>query len=931
MSFTHHRHMAFGVSSLAALSIALATPAVARDLTPADATAAPAADDPSQNAEIVVTGTRINSQRDALETKRTARGVVDIMSRDEIAQRPAGTIVDAITHLPGLSGFSDMGLGQAATGEQEFVSIRGIDSSYNAYTLNGIRVPQADPNTRALSLKMLPPNGIQSVVVSKTPTVDMDGDSIGGVIDIRTPTAFNFQGPLTSMTVQGHIADMAAKSGADWGGVGGSAEFARRFGSNDQIGVYVTGYYDKKSTAAETVEATGYAPNAAADATATNYRTVSGLTPTGVRYDYYSDDIKRYGGSASLDYRRGTSAYYLQGSYSRYEITGQDTQHSILNGQKALYSNGVSYSPVGIMPGAYLQLRDQTERLITAKLGGSNDLDRLHVSYSGAFSRSTTARPDYVEGSLYGTVNTTGYASKINLSDPAHTVVTYDTPATKAYVLSQETDRLWKFQGSDSGSSANTYSGRIDLRYDVKHGLFDGIATGFKYSSTDRYQYQHQFFGDNGDNFVIVDANGVKRPFDNPAGPATSALPGRNLSSFTGDYAGVFRVLDRATFENGALPYKYTSQYASDANGNVVGNPGAYTINDYNRNTVKGNETIYAGYASATFKLDTLEAVAGVRYEYTRFSSTQWAVDRDTGAFRKSSNHYGEWLPSLIATYRPTDQLVLRGAARRSFARPAFGLIASPVVISRNDITGAISGISQGNPDLKPARADNFDLSAEWYGPHDTLIEVNGYYKSISNFIYAASSSGALPSASNATINNGGVITTIPQNGKDAELYGVSVDGRHFFRELPGLLGGFGLGGALTLQHSAADSGRADHFGRKTWLPRAPGRIYSVDLFYDAYGIKANLSYQYQGLQLIGLTSNNLDQYLQPSKTLDFSISYPVRRILFTVSAKNLTDNVLFYKTLGKTKQYLGTQDGGGNGSYVATGRFFNIAATVKF
>ena len=38
-----------------------------------------------------------------------------------------------------------------------------------------------------------------------------------------------------------------------------------------------------------------------------------------------------------------------------------------------------------------------------------------------------------------------------------------------------------------------------------------------------------------------------------------------------------------------------------------------------------------------------------------------------------------------------------------------------------------------------------------------------------------------------------------------------------------------------------------------------------------------------------------------------------------------------FYKTLGKSKQYLGTQDGGGNGSWVETGRFFTHVPVTEF
>jgi TonB-dependent receptor len=288
-------------------------------------------------------------------------------------------------------------------------------------------------------------------------------------------------------------------------------------------------------------------------------------------------------------------------------------------------------------------------------------------------------------------------------------------------------------------------------------------------------------------------------------------------------------------------------------------------------------------------------------------------------------------LPNLNLTWRPDPMMVVRGAIRQSFTRPAFGLIAAPETVSRNPLTDQIAGISEGNPNLKPATATNYDASAEFYGPHTSVIAVDLYYKRINDFIYASTSTGAPPSANVASITNQGVVTTMAENGKDADLLGTEVSVRRDLDELPGVLGGLGLGGSVTAQRSSADSGRADHFGRRTPLPRAPNLIYNLDLYYKKYGATADLGYHYEGLQLVGLTSNNLDEYLQPVKTLDFSVSYPVYGVVFTVAAKNLLDDVLFYKTLGKTTQYLGTQDGGGNGSYVETGRFVTVSAAYKW
>jgi outer membrane receptor protein involved in Fe transport len=107
--------------------------------------------------------------------------------------------------------------------------------------------------------------------------------------------------------------------------------------------------------------------------------------------------------------------------------------------------------------------------------------------------------------------------------------------------------------------------------------------------------------------------------------------------------------------------------------------------------------------------------------------------------------------------------------------------------------------------------------------------------------------------------------------------------------------------------------------------------IYNLDLFYQKYGLRSDLSFQYTGLQLDGISSTSLDEYLQPQQSLDLSISYPIKGVLIAFSAKNMLNDIEFYKTLGKGTQYLGTQDGGGNGSWVETGRFFTLSVSYRW
>jgi outer membrane receptor for ferrienterochelin and colicin len=56
-----------------------------------------------------------------------------LVSQLDMQPRPwldAVNVVTALAATPGVSAYADMGLGQAATGNPEFVSIRGMDTSY---------------------------------------------------------------------------------------------------------------------------------------------------------------------------------------------------------------------------------------------------------------------------------------------------------------------------------------------------------------------------------------------------------------------------------------------------------------------------------------------------------------------------------------------------------------------------------------------------------------------------------------------------------------------------------------------------------------------------------------------------------------------------------------------------------------------------------
>ncbi|MGO7251730.1 TonB-dependent receptor plug domain-containing protein, partial [Rhizobium brockwellii] len=78
-----------------------------------------------------------------------------VVSGEELRLQPQQNLADLLTRLPGISSSVDQSRNAAATGEAQYVSIRGLDTSYNAYSLDGVRLAQTDARTRAISMNLL--------------------------------------------------------------------------------------------------------------------------------------------------------------------------------------------------------------------------------------------------------------------------------------------------------------------------------------------------------------------------------------------------------------------------------------------------------------------------------------------------------------------------------------------------------------------------------------------------------------------------------------------------------------------------------------------------------------------------------------------------------------------------------------------------------
>lgn len=139
------------------------------------------------NDEIVVTGTWIrDSQAAAIEAKRDANNIVDILAADTIGRFPDQNLADSLGRVPGLAIERDQG-------QARFINFRGAPFRYSKIAFDGIDVLGAEDG-RVPRFDAFPSVVTSKIEINKAVTADMPGESTVGLINIETFKPFDRAG-----------------------------------------------------------------------------------------------------------------------------------------------------------------------------------------------------------------------------------------------------------------------------------------------------------------------------------------------------------------------------------------------------------------------------------------------------------------------------------------------------------------------------------------------------------------------------------------------------------------------------------------------------------------------------------------------------------------------------------------------------------------
>jgi TonB-dependent receptor len=924
-----------------ALVICAALPAVAA----AQAAPAQAVDTVE---EVVVTGQRAALQS-AQKLKQNAEQLVDSITATDIGALPDRSVTEALQRVSGVT------IGRTSDGrdadrisvEGSGVQVRGL--SWVRGELNG-RDSFSAKAGRTLSFEDVPPELMSGVDVYKNPSADIIEGGVGGTVNLRTRLPFDSKKSILAYSLDSSWGDLAKK----WE-PSGSVLYSNRWDTNiGELGFLIDLSDSKLSSRTDTISVDPY--NARTDLVAG--KTV--YVPGGFGYRSLDFERERKGIAAALQWRPNeqweASLQFLRSSASQ-----ASTEHAVgFNpGSTDWPATGTNFtydSDGHFINGTLAQSSTSPNSL------GSSTIDTryanrssvtsdyaLNVKYTPNDKWAFTGDIQYVYAKTK-TVDNTAFNALNGDAAPASLDLTGSLPVITmnndtAYTSNPANYYLMAAMDHHDRNEAAQWAERFDGDYSFDEGGWlksfrFGVRHTFRQATTRETSYRWDTVAPSWSATAPISTlEGYQGyyglyQFDNYFRgkahlPATFVMPS---AEFVNNYGDTSLLLTRIAQANGGTWRAFGGNFEDQ---NTPGPGGRGSTNHQKEETLAAYGLLRFGHdVSLWGDQREIDGNFGLRVVKTEtqsqglqlFSANGTATiplaDRQfsNGATSpyKGNRDYVNILPSLNVRLKITPEMFVRFAAAKAIVRPDFqqlqpnytigftnGLLSGGVCTNSNPSNAPANCVYQyaanaGNPDLKPIRSTQYDLSYEWYFNSTGSLTATLFYKDIYNFITNGST--------NIDFTNNGVTRTVqviqPYNAGHGTIKGFEVAYQQYYDFLPGFLRGFGTQANFTYVDSKGSRNAAVNPYDKTQVTNSSAdnlpleglskKSYNVAALYDLGKISARLAYNWRERYLLTTTAANInipawyDDYGQ----LDGSVFYTVNDALkIGFQAANLTNS----------------------------------------
>ena len=783
-----------------------------------------------------------HGQSRAINQQKNNFNLTNVVSADQVGKFPDSNIGDALKRINGINVQYDQG-------EARFGQVRGTSPDLSSVSVNGNRLPSAEGDARNVQLDLIPADMIQTIEVNKVVTADMDGDAIGGAINLVTKnTPYRRIFNVTAGTGYNWISDkMQLNLGATWGD---------RF-FNDKFGIMAAASYQNSPAGSDNTE---FEYDLDDDGNVV-------LSSAEIRQYYVTRERQSY--SLSMDYDfNPTNKIYFNGIYNR---------RNDWENRYGLSYKDLTEGPGGMTVESQLKMGDKDNRnarrelqqTMDFTLGGNHLLwDRLQTDWTASYSRATEDKPN----ERYFTLKQEGLT--IDMAD-AGGRQPYSLTPVSLLTGDWEVDEL---TNGDEAVEENEWKAKVDFELPLASGLFgNSLKFGAKYT--------HKHKTKNAEIFDYTDGYA-----DNYGDEWKDHLKTEIRDGFmAGDQYKPTEFVDKEYI--GAF-----TQADLDAMG------GEMDLEESSGN-YDATEQVTAAYVRFTQDLGrNLTLMAGLRMEHTNLETSGTTLffdengDGSLGSTGVHKHSYTDWLPSLLLKWNVNDDFKVRASYTKTLARPKYSYLVANSTYNTED--GEVE-ITLGNPDLKPITSHNVDLSAEYYFKSVGLVSAALFYKRINDFTVNWTEDMPYGNYAEAEVHQ-------PLNAFDADLFGVELGFQRDFGFIAPALKCVGFYGNYTYTHSnIVESYVSDKENQV--LPGSPEHMANASLYFDKWGLNVRLSYNFTSAfqddeEYVEETA--LRRYYDKTNYLDLNASYTWGKdVKFTVyaQANNLLNQPLRY--------YQGTED----------------------
>ena len=779
-------------------------------------------------AQVVTAAVERGSVNEALDRQRTAVGVENSVTAEQISRSPDSDASQAVQRVSGVTVQDD-----------KTVAVRGLAERYTTVALNGARVPSPEPEKRVVPLDLFPSGLLQSVTTSKTFTPDQSGDFAGALVNIQT-REFPAERSITAQFTGGYATNSSGVRTIAPVGVGGETFGMAGTARNLPADIKSLGNFQTVNlTHAQENSLISQFRNAWTPTTKTAAPNSSAAVSVGGNDNVFGQRVG-YLFSGSYSYGTDLKDNQIRAQADRGSTPGSTVTIDQFLGQSAGQSilwGGLTNLSTMLGEGSRLSFNGMYNRT------ADNDarVERGHFENLGIDAKIT--RMDYVERAVMSAQLSGEHQFKANHFDWAvtHSGVRRDEPDRSEFVqvVTKDANGVEHLQWLNTGNegAVRTFSGLNESSNEAKG----------------KYQLAFNAFGRD----HTLKLGGLFRYTDRDADTRAYSISAINVGPEV-------TTLEPEAIFDGRFSHPSDSIFILAP----LGQGGSYTAKDM----------LGAGYAMMEFGLTSkARLVGGARFEG---DNVKLDAQSTLGAPVYVRRNWMDVLPSLALNYQLNDAQQLRLSGSMTLARPEYRELAP--VVTRDVLNGdAVAG----NDRLARTHITNLDARWEWYPSSGEIVSLGVFAKEFADPIervYQATSGQRIVFYTNAkSATNYGVELEARKN------LAFLVPALNHFQAFTNLTL---MQSDITLKEdtraSATNKSRR-MVGQAPYVING-GLTYLA----SGNGLSATVLYNRIGERITAAGDNPLPDVIQlPRDALDFSLRLPVAGAFSArIDAKNLLD-----------------------------------------